>query len=68
MYDLPRSCQELQVKCLVFSTQKTHNKGLVQKIIQEKNSIEKLFSNIKIVVNIHLKPQLSDFKQMFTTF
>ena len=27
MYDLARSCQELQEKCLIFSTEKTHKKG-----------------------------------------
>ena len=39
MYDLARSCQELQEKCLIFSTRKTHKKGFSTKIFQEKPRI-----------------------------
>ena len=40
MYDLARSCQELQEKCLIFSTEKTQKKVfLVQKTFQEKPRI-----------------------------
>ena len=36
MYDLARSCQELQEKCLIFSTQKTHKKGFSTKNLSGK--------------------------------
>ena len=40
MYDLARSCQELQEKYLIFSTEKTQKKVfLVQKTFQEKPRI-----------------------------
>ena len=38
MYDLARSCQELQEKCLIFSTEKNAEKT-VQKTFQEKPRI-----------------------------
>ena len=39
MYDLARSCQELQEKRLIFSTQKRTKMVLVQTIFQEKPRI-----------------------------
>ena len=43
MYDLARSCQELQEKCLIFSTQKTHKKGFSTKNLsgKTKNLVKK---------------------------
>ena len=39
MYDLARSCQELQEKCLIFSTEKRRKMFLVQTTFQEKPRI-----------------------------
>ena len=43
MYDLARSCQELQEKCLIVSTQKTHKKGFSTKNLsgKTKNLVKK---------------------------
>ena len=39
MYDPARSCQELQEKCLIFSTEKRRKMFLVQTTFQEKPRI-----------------------------
>ena len=38
MYGLARSCQELQEKCLIFSTQKTHKKSFSTKNLSGKTN------------------------------
>ena len=67
MYDLARSCQELQEKCLIFSTEKTNKKGfitknlsgktknLVKKSMKCQESCQEIQENSRIIKNLAKK-------------
>ena len=60
MYDLARSCQELQEKCLILSTQKTHKKGFSTQNLsgQIKNLVKKSKKCQESCQEIQEKPRI----------
>ena len=57
MYALARSCQELQEKCLIFTTEKTNKKGFITKNLSGKNqeSCQEIQENSRIIKNLAKK-------------
>ena len=65
MYDLARSCQELQEKFLIFSTQKTHKNGFSTNNLsgKTKNLVKKSKKYQEFRQEIRENPRISGKKQ-----